>query len=103
MISSETTSHSIQNVVNRYYSKGSFSVSEDTSLGYTHRGAPLVLSGFHIRILNPQRELVSTLGDNSTIFIEVIRQDPLQRFERENALAEMEQVQAKQNEQTQTN
>lgn len=103
MISSETTSHSIQNVVNRYYSKGSFSVSEDTSLGYTHRGAPLVLSGFHIRILNPQRELVSTLGDNSTIFVEVTRQDPLQRFERENALAEMEQVQAKQNEQTQTN
>jgi len=72
-ISTETTSSKIQAIVNRYYSKGSYTTGEDSSLAYIHRGVPIVLSKFYTRILDPTKKVPVELGEDNTVFIEIVR------------------------------
>lgn len=73
LISTETTSSTIQAIVDRYYSKGSYTMGSQNAITYTHRGQPIVLSKFYTRILQPDRTVPQQLGDDNTIFIEIIR------------------------------
>lgn len=44
----------------------------DASLPYMHSGAPVMLSSSaHIRFLNPQKQLIPTLGPNNTLILRV--------------------------------
>ena len=43
LVSTDRTSSTIQGIIDRYYSKGSYTMGGDNSLTYTHRGQPLVL------------------------------------------------------------
>ena len=72
-ISTETSSSKIQAVVNRYYSRGSYTSGQDSSLTYIHRGVPIVLSKFYIRILDPTKNVPVGLGSDNTIFVEIVR------------------------------
>lgn len=94
--STDQISTSIQAVVNRYYSKGSFTASEDNSFIYLHKGVPLVLTSFHVRFLDPDKTISSELGDANTIFVEVVRESDLERFQRQSAEAQMNQIKEKQ-------
>ena len=51
-----------------------------TSLVYTHKGAPLILSSIRSRILLPNRSVPSNIGEDNTIFfLQVIKaQQPQQ-------------------------
>ena len=73
LISTETTSSTIQAIVDRYYSKGSYTMGSQNAITYTHRGQPIVLSKFYTRILQPDRTVPDQLGDDNTLFIEIIR------------------------------
>ena len=73
LISTSQTSTTVQAIVNRYFSKGQYTTGSDSSLIYQHRGQPLVLSKFHTRILDPSRKVPVKLGDDNTIFIEIVR------------------------------
>lgn len=72
-LSTNNNSSNIQAIVNRYYSKGSYTTGEDSSLAYQHRGVPLVLSKFYTRILDTKRNVPERLGTDNTIFIEIAR------------------------------
>ena len=93
--STDRISTSIQAVVNRYYSKGSFTASEDNSFIYLHKGVPLVLTSFHVRFLDPDKTVSNELGDSNTIFVEVVRESDLARFQRQSATAQMNQIKDK--------
>tara|TARA_R110000782_G_scaffold22784_2_gene60078 strand:+ start:3885 stop:5747 length:1863 start_codon:yes stop_codon:yes gene_type:complete len=73
LISTERTSSTIQAIVDRYYSKGSYTMGSPNSITYTHRGQPIVLSKFYTRILQPDRTVPQQIGDDNTLFIEIIR------------------------------
>jgi len=74
MIGSQKTEKNIHGIVNRYFNRGSYTSStEQDSLVYTHRGAPLILSSIRSRILLPNRTVPDNIGSDNTIFLQVIK------------------------------
>lgn len=75
-------SNSTQSIVNRYYTQNSFTSDQGQgSIGYTHTGAPQLLSEFQVRVLNPDKSPVAStiLQPKNTVFIEIlksIKEDP---------------------------
>lgn len=64
----------VQSVVSRYYEKNSYtSGTSEGSLIYQHHGEPILLESFSVRILNSDKELASDLGEDSTIFLEIVK------------------------------
>ena len=73
LVSELSIQQNIHSIVNRYYSLGSFTSSEGSSINYIHRGEPLFLSDFKVRILDSDKNLSVELGEDNTIFLEIIR------------------------------
>lgn len=65
----------VKGVVERYYSTGNYTyASGEGGITYTHKEEqPIYLSSIHARILNNEKQLVDNLGDDNTIFIQIIR------------------------------
>ncbi len=64
----------IQGIVNRYYSLGAYtSGSTDSSLIYRHTGDPLYINQIKCRILDSDKNLATSIGDDNTIFLEIVR------------------------------
>ena len=64
----------IKAIVSRYYSLDSYTTgNEQGSVVYTHDGPPLTLSAFNCRILDSDKNLATNIGDDSTIFLEIIK------------------------------
>ena len=60
-------------VVSRYNSYDSFTsfYSEgNPTVPYTHKGTPLTLNTIRVRILNGDKEIVDSIGNNNAIYIE---------------------------------
>jgi hypothetical protein len=73
---SRQSSKSTQSIVNRYYTQNSFTSDQGQgAIGYTHQGAPQMLSDLHVRVLNPDRSEVdpTILQDKNTVFVEIIK------------------------------
>lgn len=62
---------SINSVVGRYYSKNSYTQS-DGGLVYQHKGAPITVDSFRVRVLDSNKE-IPTLGEDNTVFLQVVR------------------------------
>lgn len=73
--SNNTTSHSLQGIVSRYYSQAGYTTGDsDNGIPYTHSSAmPLTLSSLKVRILQPDGTLANDVGNDSTIFLQLIR------------------------------
>jgi len=72
-------SNNLQSIVGKFYTQGNFLQDEGSgSIVYTHVGPPALMSSLDIQILNGDNSIPSNtdLGDNSTIFIEVIKPVP---------------------------
>ena len=77
IVSDAITTQNIHAIINRYYNRGAYTSSTETdSMVYTHHGAPLILSSIRTRILLPNRTVPKTLGNDNTIFMEVIKAPP---------------------------
>lgn len=71
----ETTT--TQSIISRYYTANGFTNDMGSgSIVYEHRGEPITLSDFQVRILNPDRSAVDPhiLNDKNTVFLEVVKQ-----------------------------
>ena len=74
---SNQKSPNIMAIVSRYYELNSFtSGSSDDSLIYTHKGDPITLSNFGVRIMTPQKVVADNLGTNTTVFLEIVKGQP---------------------------
>ena len=66
---------SIKAVVGKYYSTNSFTNGSvaDSLTPYIHQGEPFNLSELRIRILDPNKGIAEGIGDNNSVFVEVIK------------------------------
>tara|TARA_R100000231_G_scaffold138632_1_gene117451 strand:- start:3867 stop:5813 length:1947 start_codon:yes stop_codon:yes gene_type:complete len=68
---------STMGIVSRYYVKDSYtSAGEEASLLYIHKGEPVILSSFNIRIKDSDRDLATDIGPDSTVFLQIVKADP---------------------------
>ena len=74
LIGATDINHTISCIVNRYYSLGTFTSGDISgSLSYTHKGLPLFLKNFNIRVLDSEKNLAQNLEADNSIFISIIR------------------------------
>ena len=65
---------SIMSIVSRCYNVANYtSGSSDSSIAYTHKGASLLLTSFNCRILNSDKTPALGLGQDNSIFLEIIK------------------------------
>ena len=62
----------ISAIVSRYYQTLSYTSSMDGSGGipYIHKGQPLILDSFKVRILDPNGELTANIQDSNVVFLQ---------------------------------
>tara|TARA_R110002167_G_scaffold44739_1_gene134456 strand:- start:802 stop:2622 length:1821 start_codon:yes stop_codon:yes gene_type:complete len=66
--------NNIHGVIGRYYSTDSFTTAyNEGSIPYIHRGTPVKLSQFKVRILDDTGEVSTDVGNNNTIFLEITK------------------------------
>lgn len=64
----------VQSIVSRFYNTDSItSAYNEGSIPYIHKGSPISLSHFNVRILAPDKEVVDNLGVRNTVYLEVIK------------------------------
>ena len=80
LINRDDEKQTIKAVVSRFYTSDSYTsfYNEGNIEPYTHVGNPLVLSGFNVKILNPEYQQSNIEADN-TLYLEVIK--PLKQLE----------------------
>lgn len=64
----------IKSIVSRYFSLNSYTTSNssDSVIFQNKTGKEMILNKFKIKILNPNKELVDNLGENNSIYLEII-------------------------------
>lgn len=74
VIGQELKSTSISGIISRYYSADSYtSGTASDSIPYIHRGiGPILLDSMRIRILNPDGTLATDIGDDNTVFLQIV-------------------------------
>lgn len=73
-LTTEQNKRDVVAIVSRYYDKDSYtSSSTDSSVVYTHHGSPMMLSSFRCRILDSDKTLATNIGQDNTVFLEVIK------------------------------
>lgn len=79
-INSTQNFRNIQAIISTYYSTAASTIGTNAdAIVYTHKGAPVELSGFDVRILDEKKEVASDIiDDNNVVFLQVIRAPPQQ-------------------------
>ena len=74
LIGETDINHTISCIVNRYYSLGTFTSGDGTAeLSYIHKGLPIFLKNFNVRILDSNKNLALNLDSDNSIFMSIIR------------------------------
>jgi hypothetical protein len=74
IVNDTSITRNINAIVSRYYSQGSYtSMESDNTLLYIHKGVPLYLKDIRIRILDSDRNLVTNVGSDNSVFVSVTR------------------------------
>jgi len=66
----------IHSIVSNYFSQGSYTSDQGSgSIGYIHKGTPVLLSNFNVRILQSDGAVPDpiNIGNHNTIFLELVR------------------------------
>lgn len=66
----------IHSIVSNYFSQGSYTSDQGSgSIGYVHKGNPILLSNFNVRILQSDGSVPDpiNIGNHNTIFLELVR------------------------------
>jgi len=73
--SSTSLNSKIKGIVSRFYNTSNFiSSAEDAGIQYIHRGIPINLSRFRIRILAPDGNLAQDIKSGSSVFLQIVGQ-----------------------------
>jgi hypothetical protein len=65
---------SIRGIVSRFYENDAFTAaSEADGIPYVHKGEPLLLDSFRVRILQDNKDLAPNLGNRNCVFLQVQR------------------------------
>lgn len=75
-VTTEENRRNVVAIVSRYYAKDAYtSAGSEASILYQHKGEPALLSSFDIRILDSDKVLAENIGQDSTVFLNIIKAD----------------------------
>jgi len=78
LISRDDQSSAITAIVSRFYTnEGYTAFQEDQSIAYEHQGAPFKINKLGFRVLDPNHQLSEFVDSDNTVFIEVIKKNPV--------------------------
>lgn len=64
----------IMGIVSGFFARDSFTTGTGSdSLSYVHRGQPIALEGFSVRILAPNKEVALNLGGNNSVMLRITK------------------------------
>lgn len=63
----------VQQIVSKYYNYQSYTVGSDGIIPYVHKGAPVNISSIRVRVLDPRGNVDENVGNDNTVFINVIK------------------------------
>ena len=98
IIGNQDTYKSTVGIVSNYYNSNSYtSGSSVDSIIYTHKGQDQQLSSFKVTILDSDRNKSELLGNDNTVFLEIVKNKSQveQIIEQEKAVAEVKQMMKK--------
>lgn len=73
-ITPDSNNANMMAIVSRYYVNDAYtSATTEDGITYVHDGEPALLSSFHIRILDADKNLATNIGRDSTVFLNVIK------------------------------
>lgn len=76
-INSDNIINTITGIVNRYYGFESFTASgAEASIPYVHKGEPVYLKSFDIRILDPSTMNVPPIGEKNYVYLSITKRSP---------------------------
>lgn len=71
--------YNVQSIVSRYYNFGSYAFGDTSgSIQYIHHGMPIILKSIRCRVLNSDKQIDTELGNDNTIFMQIIKGDSMQ-------------------------
>lgn len=77
LVSQTDIRHNIHGIVSRFYVQGSYvSGGEETGFVYRHRGPPLYMDSFRVRILDSDGNVPGAIGNDNSVFLELKRAPP---------------------------
>jgi hypothetical protein len=73
-IGKENNFNFIKSIISRFYSIDSYtSGNAQDSIVYIHKGEPMLLDSFNIRVLEPDKQLATNIGNDNSVYIQVIK------------------------------
>lgn len=97
IIAGDTTTKNISGILNRYYSLGAYtSGGQESGIVYQHKGETLYLRDVRVRILDSDRNLANKIGEDNSVFIQIIRGNPNQTTDTNKIKQTQEKEQIKQ-------
>ena len=73
-VDTTSTNTKIKSVVSRFFERASYTAGTSSgSLIYTHQGPSQILSSFRCRILDSNKQLATGIGQDNTIFLQLVR------------------------------
>lgn len=74
LVSQTDIRHNIHGIVSRFYVQGSYvSGGEETGFVYRHRGPPLYMDSFRVKILDSDGNVPGAIGNDNSVFLELKR------------------------------
>ena len=72
LVSADGLDNSVQSIVSRFYQNNNYTTDQGSgSIQYVHRGEPKLISKFHVRILDPNKEISTDINNSSVVFLQL--------------------------------
>jgi len=74
LVGANQTIRNVSAIISKYNSYGNFTAAyNEGSVSYIHKGQPLTITDFKIKILLPNGELATDINDRNTVFLELTK------------------------------
>ena len=74
LVGADSTIRNVSAIISKYNSYGNFTAAyNEGSVSYIHKGQPLTITDFRVKILLPSGEVASDINDRNTVFLELTK------------------------------
>lgn len=74
LVGANQTIRNVSAIISKYNSYGNFTAAyNEGSVSYIHKGQPLTITDFRVKILLPNGELATDINDRNTVFLELTK------------------------------
>ena len=74
LVGADSTIRNVSAIISKFNSYGNFTAAyNEGSVSYIHKGQPLTITDFRVKILLPSGEIASDINDRNTVFLELTK------------------------------